>query len=167
MQSDGRLIFVPCGGGDIGAWTNRFEPTGLSEFHLYDREAGPETELRQAAVDAANSRANVKAFLTDKRSIENYLHPDSIEQVFEVRLRLHDDTSVADAVARALLEQRSSPAGSESIRGVRRKRLLQRIKWHLNTRVVDAMTCEQIDECDQDGEVRVWLTAVAELLGSS
>ena len=71
LESRGWLVFVPFGGGDVRAWSERFAPLGCPEFHLYDRELPPETMARRAAVTSANQRANCRAFLTSKRSLEN------------------------------------------------------------------------------------------------
>ena len=48
MERHGELIFVPFGGGHVRAWSDRFAPLARPEFHLYDHELPPETELRQA-----------------------------------------------------------------------------------------------------------------------
>jgi hypothetical protein len=37
LESSGRLVFVPFGGGDIFGWTHRLAGLGR-ELHLYDRE---------------------------------------------------------------------------------------------------------------------------------
>jgi len=58
----------------------RMAALGLPEFHLLDREVPPATERRQqpvetVAVEIVNQRLNCRACMTDKRAIENYLHP--------------------------------------------------------------------------------------------
>src|SRR5215207_9108609 len=78
LVSAGRVIFVPFGGGNPAAWSDRFAPLECPEFHLYDRESPPETDLRQAAVVRVLSRPHCRAYLTGKRALENYLHPEAI-----------------------------------------------------------------------------------------
>lgn len=78
MERLGELIFIPFGGGHVKAWTDRLAPLNKPEWHLYDHELSPETAFRQKAVDQVNLRSRCQARLTQKRSIENYLHPQAI-----------------------------------------------------------------------------------------
>ena len=43
MERNAQLVFVPFGGGDVRLWIDRLAPLSVPEFHLYDREASPET----------------------------------------------------------------------------------------------------------------------------
>ena len=70
-EARGELIFVPTGG-DLLSWSDRLAPLGTPEFHLYDRELSPETELRRKVAECVNVRPGCRAVLTNKRSVENY-----------------------------------------------------------------------------------------------
>ena len=59
-QASGRILLVPLGGGDAASWPDRFRALGLSEFHLYDREQQPETDVRLRAVAQVNARASCR-----------------------------------------------------------------------------------------------------------
>ena len=85
MESQGQVVFLPFGGGDILSWPERLAPLRKSEFHLYDREQSPETDVRRTAIDRVNLRANCRGALTTKRSLENYLHPLAIHAPVESR----------------------------------------------------------------------------------
>ena len=41
LHADGRILFVPTGGGNFNQWAVRFAALGCREFHLHDREVGP------------------------------------------------------------------------------------------------------------------------------
>src|SRR6476660_83170 len=69
-----QLIIVPFGGGISDDWWNRFEPLGCPEFHIYDREVEPQTTQRKQLAQRVNSRPLCCARVTNKRSLENYLH---------------------------------------------------------------------------------------------
>ena len=69
---------------------------GCPEFHLYDREQSPETERRQGVIARLNARSCCRAVLTRKCSLENYLHPEAIEEVTGHWLAVDDDRSVAE-----------------------------------------------------------------------
>ena len=64
LQQRGEILFMPFGGGHVRAWSHRLKALGKPEFHLYDRELPPETEHRQAAVEAVNGRDRCRAVLT-------------------------------------------------------------------------------------------------------
>jgi len=161
-EETGRLIFVPFGGGDPGFWATRFAPLGLSEIHIYDRETAADSVLRFSAAAIVNRRSNARAFVMSKRSIESYLHSDAIEAAFRVRATCSDDGSIVDAIADALLK-RTCPdldPGQLSRRG--RRRLKLQVKRKLNHDAVLQMTPVMLDESDPRGEVRSWLTAIAD-----
>jgi hypothetical protein len=76
MEQRGELIFVPFGGGHVRAWSDRLAPLARPEFHLYDHELPPETDLRREAAATVNRRSRCKAVVTNKRCLENFLHPE-------------------------------------------------------------------------------------------
>lgn len=82
MERRGQLVFVPCGGGELWPWSFRLAHLGRPEFHLYDRESPPETEVRRQVAQIVNLRPGCRAVITEKRSLENYIHPQA---VFEAR----------------------------------------------------------------------------------
>ena len=100
MEHRGEVVFVPFGGVDLKLWTHRLAPLGKPEFHLYDREESPETELRLRLADAVNQRPGCNAVVTSKRSLENYLHPAAILEAGGVTVHFGDDDDVADLIAR-------------------------------------------------------------------
>lgn len=165
LEEAGRSIFIPFGGGDPGFWATRFAPLRLPEIHIYDRETAADSELRFSAASIVSRRANARAFVMSKRSIESYLHPDAIDVVFGIRVTWPDDGSTVDAIADALLK-RTSPdldPGQLSRRG--RRRLKLQIKRKLNHDVVLNMTPALLDESDPRSEVRSWLNTIAEPAG--
>ena len=98
-EQQGKLIFVPTGG-DLLSWSDRLAPLGVPEFHLCDRELAPETELRRKVVESVNARPGCRAVLTNKRSIENYLHPRALLDAGWQKLNIRDFDSVPEQVAR-------------------------------------------------------------------
>lgn len=161
LAQQGCVVFLPAGGGDLGAWTYRLAPLGCREFFLLDREQEPETTVRQAVIDGINRRPGCRAFLTHQRSLENYVHPAAIEQTFGVRIEIARDTPVAQRVAQARPEVQ--PIWS-ALSPRARRRLIYRTKRRLNTESVQHMTAELLAERDPAGEVVGWMRAIAELL---
>ena len=165
LEEAGKLVFVPFGGGDPGFWATRFAPLGLSEVHIYDRETLPESRQRLAAASRVNCRPNARAFVTSHCSIENYLHPDAIESFFRIRVSCPAETSIVDAIADSLLARTCKTLDRSQLSRRGRRRLKLQIKRKLNHDVVLRMTPAMLDESDPRGEVRSWLTAIADAVG--
>jgi putative ATP-dependent endonuclease of OLD family len=161
MERQSELIFVPFGGGDLWLWVDRFAALGTPEFHLYDRESPPETELRRRAAALVNMRPSCRARLTSKRSLENYLHPAAIREASGIELEVSDNCHVADLIARHChLRQGGEPPWDELPRPTHKRRRNRVKKW-LVTKAVDRMTPERLAERDPDGEVRSWFETIA------
>jgi putative ATP-dependent endonuclease of the OLD family len=82
LELDGVIIFLPAGGGDsLARWSDRLKGLHRPEFHLYDRDtAPPQPAAHQVDVDRVNQRSDCRAFSTNKREIENYVHFEAINQ---------------------------------------------------------------------------------------
>ena len=107
MEQQGELIFLPFGGGSVMNFTHRFAPLHRPEWHLYDHELPPETDLRREAAEQVNRRPLCRAMLTRKRSLENYLHPQAIRAAGDIEVGFDDFDPVAEIVAKRLYQSRS------------------------------------------------------------
>ena len=157
-----RVLFIPSGGGDFRPWLTRLSILGCPEFHLYDRETLPATLIRQQWVDAVNRRQGCRAVLTNKRSLENYLHPFALFLSRGVHVNFGDFDDVAETVAHEHLRTRNAPCWDQLSRRARR-RLRDRQKRWLNCEAVEHMTAELLSESDPQNEVRSWLQLIADL----
>lgn len=164
LEAGGELVFLPFGGGDVLAWADRLAALQMHELHIYDREASPETELRQRAAARVNQRHNCRAFVTGKRALENYIHPRCIREISGLELTYGDDEDVAELVARGCHERSGRPPAWEALPGRARKRFRERAKKWLNRLAVELMTPELLAGSDPAGEIRTWLAAAGELL---
>lgn len=167
LHDEQRLVFLPVGGGSLTAWPDRLAGLGKAEFHLYDREMPPESELRSRAVAALACRPRSRVFLTQMRSLENYLHPTAIEAARGHRVSFGGDDNVADLVA-AQEWAAANPRTPWSDLPLRaRKRFREKTKRWLNSEAVERMTFAQLQERDPRGEVYSWLAAIRDLLGGA
>ncbi len=155
------LVFLPFGG-DAWLWTERLAPLGFPEFHLYDREMSPVTELRQRAAHRVNQRNGCQAVLTTKRSIENYLHPQAVAEACGVAIEFGDQDPVADLLAEQLSSAQDTVPWSQLPHHTHKRRR-NRAKRHLHTKAVDRMTIGRLAERDPQGEVISWLRTIARL----
>ncbi len=166
MEQDGQLIFVPFGGGHVRAWAERLAPLARPEFHLYDHELPPETELRLEAAGTVNRRPRCKAVLTKKRCLENYLHPDAIFAAGGIHVQFDDFDCVAELTARALYRQRPGETAWQLQTRRSQSRMANRAKRWLNTEAAGQMTLSLLEERDQEGEILSWMSAINALLAS-
>ena len=164
MEQRGEMIFIPFGGGSVRNWTERLAPLNLPEFHLYDQELPPETELRQQAADVVNQRAGCKAVLTAKRCLENYLHPEAIRLAGQIDVKFGDFDCVAELTARELAEQRLPDLVWQLQPRRSHHRMANRAKRWLNTIAADHMTADLLNERDPQGEIRSWLVSLSSLI---
>jgi len=161
LADQSKAIFLPAGGGDLTAWITRLAPLGCTQFFLFDREQQPETDVRQRIVDQINEQPGCRAALTNKRSLENYLHPTAIAATFGVTIKITDDAHVVELVAQAL--HSSSNLGPSEIQR-NRKRQIYRTKRRLNFETTQHMTADLLAERDPTGEVVEWFRTIAHLL---
>jgi hypothetical protein len=163
MERRLELIFVPFGGGDLALWTFRLAGSGRAEFHLYDRDTAPESASRQRLADVVNLRPGCRAFLTGKRSLENYLDSTAVFEAGQLPVAFTDDDYLPDLVARLEYEQRGRTIPWHQLPARTRKRRHNHAKRWLNTAAVDRMTAERLARRDPEGEVCSWLRTIARL----
>lgn len=162
LESAGKLIFLPIGGAAL-AWAGRLASLGVAELHLYERSSPLENERRQRAARLVNRRTRCRAYVTSKRSLENYLHPVCIREISGLELNYGGDDDVVELVARACHERAGNDPPWESLPARVRKRRRERTRKWLNQLAVEGMTPELLAEQDPHGELRRWFSAVAEL----
>jgi len=162
MESNGELIFLPIGG-HPRAWIKRLAPLQLPEFYLFDGETHPETEQRKEMVTQINRRSRCRAVLTQKRSLENYLHPRAIQAVAEITPEFGDHDCVASEVAQRIFNSRHDDYSWEQLDRRPQVKLRNRAKHWLNTSAVEQMTVSLLQERDPDGEIISWLETIGQL----
>lgn len=163
------VVVIPLGGATLRDWVNKhyLKPLGIPEIHIYDR--GSDTPPKyEDYVKSVNARGDgSEAFLTQKAEAENYLHPDAIEQVFNVRVKVTDDNDVPMEVARAEYEANGGSIPWDELPNSHKKRLEGKVKKRLNNDVAAVMTIEMLQERGAVEEIRKWLGAIKKRLRSS
>jgi len=161
------VVFLPLGGSTLRDWVNGhyLRELGRPEIHIYDRDDDSPPKY-QRQVEEVNSRSDgSRAFLTNKREMENYLHPDAIRQVLGVEVEVHDDNDVPAAVAQAIHEQGGGATSWEQLSDEKRKKKESRAKQRLNSDVSAAMTVEMLKERNAIDEIREWFREIKRHLG--
>lgn len=156
LGSDSRIVVVPVGGGTLKQWVQHQYLLRLKvlEVHVYDRDLA---SAYQPHCDAVNIRNNGSwATLTTKRSIENYLHPDAIEDAIGVAVSFLDTDDVPGIVSAAVM---SDTTGRAKYKGNTRA-----MKRYLNDDAARAMTYVRLQQSDPSGDIIGWLTRLSQML---
>lgn len=151
LEADQRVAVIPLGGSTLKAWVNKkyLRDLRLPEIHIYDRDKEAEY---QAAVDEVNQRGDGSwAALTKKREMENYLHPDAIQEVLGVTVAVDDKCDVEERVRVALGQGKVGR---------------RQVKDWLNVETVERMTAERLKERSGWDEMRSWFDKIQALLKS-
>ena len=166
FERQGMVIFIPAGGNDFRPWLSRLAPFGCAEFHFLDREIPPVSGERERWAAEVNLRPRCRAFVTGRRSLENYLHPQVIYEARGLRLTFAATDDVAEIVARGAFAPSAELPDWNRLSRRARRRQRDRAKVWLNTDAVERMTAERLAESDPAGEVVGWFVAIRVLLDS-
>lgn len=169
LETDGEIIFIPCGGTNLALWVSRLANLNRPEFHLFDRDDPPPAVSKyQHVVNEINRRDNSNALLTKKKEMENYLHPKAISSVRQgLSISFGDFDDVPEIVAQAIHRISESEIGWDGLSEKKRGKKKSRAKQWLNVDAVQAMTPELLDERDPEGDVRGWFFQISQLTEGS
>lgn len=163
----GRIVILPLGGGDPAIWPERFAELGCAEFHLYDREAAGETELRVLAAAQVNKRPNCRGFVTTKRALENYLHPAAILAAGGGDLTFGDADPVPRLLAQRWYERIPREQEWQHLPHRSQRRRIAKAKRWLNKVAVQHMSTQLLHERDPEGEVLGWFRTISQMLAGN
>lgn len=153
LTTEPRIAFVVLGGGTLKHWVaeHYLRNLGLPEFHLYDRDV-PSYADAVARIEERGDGSH--ACRTSKLEIENYLHPDAINDAFGFTFAIEDASNVPKefGVAWAQANGYSNPMGAD------------KAKRRLADKVFPFMTTERILARDTDAEVRGWFKTIGALI---
>lgn len=154
LETEKRVAILPLGGSTLKQWVDNYYSRNLElpEIHVYDRDiATPPTY--QSSVDIVNARTDGSwATLTNKREIENYIHPEAIQEVFNVTINFTDTCDVSDILKTAVNLDATNPF--YQLGSSRAKRLM-------NEFATAKMNVARITTIDTDNEIDNWLRQIA------
>ena len=184
-------VFWTIGGGEtLKAWVERryLDRIGLPQIYLIDsdRESSGDSPSKSKTelFDEIRGRPDCQAFITRKRTIENYLHPDAIDRLSNSKITLPAELSLDyDNVAQAFktaFEDAKDTYGQQlgfcpddrNGKKLGLKSRLSSCKKILTVYIMRHMTVDEIEArgkyIDEDGEegneIMDWLTAIREHL---
>jgi putative ATP-dependent endonuclease of OLD family len=154
LSADRRFAFVPLGGGTLQQWVSKryLRGFGRPEFHLYDNDVAK----YQQVADQVNGRNDgSSARLTNRRELENYLHPEAIEEVLGVAVAFEEGDDVPAIIAGAIAAEDGRPSLNT-----------RTIKSKLADRAYARMTAGRIEAIGAVDEVRAWLQELSRMAKS-
>jgi predicted ATP-dependent endonuclease of OLD family len=158
------IAIIPLGGSSLREWVNGhfLKGLGLPEIHIYDRDKDDPPKYQEPA-DKVNERGDgSKAFLTQKREMENYLHPSAISEALRVHIDVRDDNDVPAEVAKKVHEQGGEKSWDE-LDSEKAKGKISKAKRRLNDDAAAKMTRERLLERGALDEIRQWFGAIKSL----
>ncbi len=162
-ETAGRLLFVPLGGSSMELWATRLAGLNRPELYLTDRDAQPPALPKYADKMAAwNARANCSARCTDKRELENYLHPTVIQaSVAGFPAAIADFDDVPMLMAEAVHTAVAGAAPWANVPAKDRKDKASNAKKKLNQECVDRMTPALLALTDPQNFLTTFLRDIA------
>ncbi|MDB6025748.1 MAG: putative ATP-dependent endonuclease of the family [Verrucomicrobiales bacterium] len=165
-EASGKLLFIPLGGSSMELWANRIAGLDRPEFYVTDRDNAPPANPKYFDHHTDwNARNNCTAYCTNKRELENYLHPDcirAIEPSFPPTIADFDDVPLM--LAEALHSADANAPAWDTVTIEKRKQKASRAKRRLNTECADKMTLQLLSQSDPNGEISSWLKAMGSKL---
>lgn len=96
---DSEKVFWTIGGGEtLKDWVERkyLDRIGIPQIYFFDSDRTsdnlPIDRDKEQRIEEINQRENCEAFLSRKRTIENYLHPEALRRVANGNINLPNDT---------------------------------------------------------------------------
>ena len=165
LGSDERVIVFPLGGSTLKAWVQNqyFQKLELPEIHIYDRDTEDNPKNQVYCVEVNNRSDDSKAFLTEKRELENYIHPDVIYSEYGVKIEIDDWLDVPKEIAKCIHENAEDSKPWEEVTEEKKKEKVSKVKKRLNDDVIKKMSYEQLCEIDKSREVEKWLNSIMTL----
>jgi len=149
---DPRIACVPLGGGTLKQWveSDYLRGLGIPQYHIYDRDIDSPPKYQRHCDDVNARPDSSQAILTTKREMENYLHPDAVQEIFGAAVSFADMDDVVDVVAVAI--------GTPGRRGK------AKVKSRLNGEVTQKVSYSRLSQVDCDGDVVGWYRAMSSYL---
>jgi putative ATP-dependent endonuclease of the OLD family len=167
-ENDGFLVFLPMGGSNLDLWTSRINGLNRPCFYLFDRDNEPPLPPKyEKHAEEFRKQSNTTVWITGKREIENYLHPDAIRKINpDYKGTVNDFDDIPKLYAES--EHKKNPSAKPWPEVLSDQELLKKkesaAKRRLNNEVVDHMTPELLTAIDSKNEIRTWLKEIARIM---
>lgn len=167
-EESGHLLFIPLGGSCLDLWVSRLRGFNRPEFYIFDRDYQPPSQPKYHKEAAEiQARSNCTVWITSKKELENYVHPDVLRAEYQGYKGTGEDfEDVPSLLARAIHEavEAGVPWAEVEADVEKFKKKESQAKHRLNKNFVNKMTPDLLRKSDSTGEIRAWLRAVGTAL---
>lgn len=165
-----KIIMIPMGGSTLKDWVNEryLEKLELNQVHIYDSDIGSKNEHKyKDQVAELNQKNSCKAFETEFREMENYIHPTILKDIGiifkEEHLANWDKLDIGEYCAKYNYE--NNPDSTKPWSEVPDKRKSEKIgsfKRRINKELSNKLTRDMLDEMGVFDEIREWFNSIKE-----
>jgi len=156
------------GGSSLDLWVSRLKGFNRPEFYLMDRDTcPPEKSKYHAIAEEMGKRMNCTAWTTNRKELENYIHPDVIKASYPGYSGAGAEfEDVPMLFAQVVHEASGSPKTWADILSDPEKmcKKVSNAKRRLCTEFVSKMTPDLIAKVDPNNEILGWLKAIGTAL---
>lgn len=169
LEKDGKIMFVPLGGSSLELWTSRLSNLCRPEFYITDRDTIPPAPPKyQEQINLWNSRPNCHAWATNKKELENYIHPEIVRSDFPTFPEtINDNDDVPNIIAQIIHSSDSSAPAWPNISEKKRKEKERKAKKLINQDYAKKMTVELLNISDPNNEIRTWLRSIGNVFNTN
>lgn len=156
-QSTAEILTIISGGSTLKTWINNhlLKKLNIKEFHFYDRDDKYKPKYKEYC-DKVNARGDgSKAWLTEKKEIENYIHPKAIEESLSIKIgkdTFDDFEDIPYIIAKIVHEKSKSPKKWDDLDQGTKSEKASKAKKRLCGDASNKMTIEQLREMDKYDE---------------
>lgn len=167
-EDEGSLVFVPLGGNNLDLWVSRLKGFNRPEFYLMDRDTQPPQKPKYHAIaEELKKRANCTVWTTERKEIDNYIHPEVIKSEYSAYSgtgQAFEDVPILLAQAVHEASESGQPWADVLADQGKLAKKVSKAKTRLCNEFALKMTKDLLTKIDINNEVRTWLAAIGEAL---
>lgn len=151
---DHRIIILPMGGSNLKDWVAKryLKPFKKPEIYVFDRDSSQKPQYQVCANEVNSRKDGSKAFLLEKKEMENYIHPDAIKAEYGYKIQIEDFTDVPEIIAKKVHEDSGSLALWELLDDEKKKKKIGQAKSRLNDNAIAKVSWTQFNAMDTHKE---------------
>lgn len=164
-ESEGRLIFIPMGGGILQCWANNLNGINKPIFHIVDRDYPPPADPHYQQECESFIQAGHTVFVTTKRELESYIPLSIIKAEQPCYIGTGDDFDDVPKLFSEATKAAYQAAKENGVTPLPRSMGESSAKGFLNATMAARIATDALfDEGDPNGEVRSWIRQITQVL---
>ncbi len=172
--SGNSCILLPMGGSSLQYWVNNnyLGKLNLSQVHIYDSDIGSEKPHKyKSYLEEIGERLKSVGFETQKREMENYIHPDLIKGKYGLEIVVDSSWDTAD-IPLKIVEFNHNKSDSDKTWEEAKKKENKikektgKVKTQLNSELSKELTKDMLEDLGAWDEVKAWFEKIKKLIGN-